>query len=142
MENIQITSSPDVESVFNAYPDTIRDKMIALRELIIETAKETEEIATLEETLKWGEPSYVAKRGSTIRVDWKKKAPDQYGMYFTCTTELVPTFKMLYSDVFHFEGNRAIIFQIDETVPEVLLKSCISAALRYQKVKELPMLGM
>lgn len=82
--------------------------MVKLRQLITETANEIEEKTALEETLKWGEPSYVAKHGSTIRIDWKKKAPDQYAMYFTCTTELVPTFKMMYSEVFNFEGNRVI----------------------------------
>lgn len=142
MENVQVKTSADVESVFNKYPDSVRKKILALRSLILEAANEIEEVPELEETLKWGEPSYVAKHGSTIRIDWKKKTPDQYSMYFTCTTELVPTFRRLYSDVFEFEGNRAIVFQMDDDVPKVVLKRCISAALMYHKVKQLPMLGL
>lgn len=142
MENVQIKTSADVESVFNNYPNSVRKKIVALRSLILETANEIEEVPELEETLKWGEPSYVAKHGSTIRVDWKEKTPDQYAMYFTCTTDLVPTFKRLYSDIFEFEGNRAIIFKMDEDIPKVTLKRCISAALKYHKVKQLPMLGL
>ena len=57
----------------------------------------------------WGEPSYLVKGGSTIRMDWKKANPEQYAMYFHCKTKLVDTFKELYQDVFKFEGNRAII---------------------------------
>ncbi|SHG31484.1 protein of unknown function (DU1801) [Fodinibius roseus] len=142
MENVQVKTSPAVESTFNKYPDSIRKKILTLRSIILEAANEIEEVTHLEETLKWGEPSYVTKYGSTIRVDWKKKTPEQYAMYFTCTTELVPTFKRLYSDVFEFEGNRAIVFQIDDHVPKVVLKRCISAALMYHKVKQLPMLGL
>lgn len=142
MENVQVKTSADVESVFNNYPESVRKKIVALRNLILETANEIEEVPELEETLKWGEPSYVAKHGSTIRVDWKEKTPDQYAMYFTCTTDLVPTFKRMYSDIFEFEGNRAIIFQMDEDIPKVILKRCISAALKYHKVKQLPTLGL
>lgn len=142
MGNVQLKTSPDVESVFNKYPDSVQKKIVDLRSLILEAANEIEEVTHLEETLKWGEPSYVANHGSTVRVDWKKKTPDQYVMYFTCTTELVPTFKRIYSDVFEFEGNRAIIFQMDDDVPKAILKRCISAALMYHKVKHLPMLGL
>lgn len=142
MKNLSLNTSTDVESVFENYPDAVREQMKYLRNLIIETASDTKEIETLEETLKWSEPSYLAKNGSTIRIDWKKKAPYQYAMYFTCTTELVPTFKQLYSDVFTFEGDRAITFKLDDELPEPVLKRCITAALRYHKVKHLPMLGL
>ena len=64
----------------------------------------------LEETLKWGEPSYLVKKGSTIRMDWKVKTPDQYAMYFKCTSKLVPTFRELFGDLFKYEKNRAILF--------------------------------
>ena len=142
MKNLKIKTNPEVETVFQNYPDSVRDKILHLRNLILETAKETETITALEETLKWGEPSYLTKIGSTIRIDWKPKTPDQYAMYFKCTSKLVPTFRMAYEDVFTFEGNRAIVFQLDEKVPEKELKSCIQAGLTYHKVKQLPMLGM
>lgn len=37
-----------------------------LRELVIETAGETHGVDVLEETLKWGEPSFITKNGSTL----------------------------------------------------------------------------
>ena len=131
-----------VDKVFENYPKDIRPKLESLRDLILNTADETEGVDTLEETLKWGEPSYLTKHGSTIRMDWKAKKPDQYAMYFKCTSKLVPTFKLLFEKKFNFEGNRAIIFELDETVPTEELKHCIAAALRYHKVKQLPMLGI
>ena len=116
--------------------------MLLLRELIIEVAKEIEAIASLQETLKWGEPSYLTKNGSTIRIDWKSKYPNQYAMYFKCTSRLVETFKTIFKDAFKFEEKRAIIFTMDEKIPTKELKFCIKAALTYHKVKHLADLGI
>ena len=88
-----------------------------LRQLILEAAAETEGVGQLEETLKWGEPSYLAKGGSTIRIEWKESRPYQYAMYFRCKTKLVDTFKELYRDKFKFEGNGAIVFNEDDEIP-------------------------
>lgn len=112
-----------------------------LRKLVIKTASEIEGLEKLEETLKWGEPSYIAKHGSTLRMDWKAKTPNQYAMYFQCTSRLVPTFKTIYKNTFTFEGHRAIVFKLDEKVPENELKHCIALALTYHKLKHLPLLG-
>ncbi len=86
MGKLKLKTNPQVEAVFANYPDFVRDKMQFLRKLVIETAEETEGVTDLEETLKWGEPSFVTKNGSTLRMDWKEKAPDQYAMYFQCTS--------------------------------------------------------
>ena len=142
MKNLQIKTNPEVEMVFNKYPDSIRKKMLDLRALIIATATEIHDITSLEETLRWGEPSYLTKYGSTIRMDWKPKNPDQYAMYFQCTSRLVPTFKIFFKNTFEFEGKRAIIFQIEDKVPKEELQYCIKAALMYHKVKNQPTLGL
>lgn len=142
MENLEVKTNPEVELVFANYPDTVRQKMLVLRELILETAKELDEVTTLEETLKWGEPSYLTINGSTLRMDWKSKTPDQYAMYFKCTSRLVETFRIVFKNNFHFEGNRAIIFQIEDKIPKKELKECIKATLTYHKVKQLPTLGI
>lgn len=142
MKHLTIQTHPDVASVFDAYPGSVRRKITALRKLIVEAAREAPDVEELEETLKWGEPSYATKFGSTVRIDWKKKTPDRYAMYFKCTSALVPTFKKLYPDTFEFERNRAILFRMDDHVPKRELKQCISAALRYHRVKRLPHLGI
>ena len=142
MNNLQIKVNPVVSEVFDNYPDQVRNKMLALRKLVIETAKEIDGITALEETLKWGEPSYLTKNGSTIRIDWKSKKPEQYAMYFKCTSLLVETFKKLFKNDFDFEGNRALVFRLEDEIPTKALKQCIKAALTYHKVKHLPTLGI
>jgi hypothetical protein len=134
--------TPEVAEAFNNYPEHMRQKLMVLRQLILDTASETEGVSTLEETLKWGEPSYLTKSGSTIRMDWKKSKPDQYAMYFHCKTKLVDTFKELYIDKFRFEGNRAIVFNEEDEIATNELKHCISLSLTYHRRKHLPMLGV
>ncbi|WP_346240188.1 DUF1801 domain-containing protein [Mariniflexile soesokkakense] len=115
--------------------------MLHLRELVLKTASKIDTLEKLEETLKWGEPSYVTKHGSTVRMDWKPQSPNQYAMYFSCSSSLVSTFKTIYKHIFKFEGNRAIVFQLKDEIPEVELTHCISLALTYHKLKHLPLLG-
>ena len=142
MKKLQHKISPEVERKFQNYPDFARQQMMALRQLIIETAREVEAITQLEECLKWGEPSFITSQGSTIRIDWKEKQPDFYAIYFSCTSKLVPTFRLLYKDTFSFEGSRAIQFKLDEKLPKTALKKCIATALQYHKLKHLTNLGI
>ncbi|MBI6115682.1 DUF1801 domain-containing protein [Salegentibacter maritimus] len=142
MGKLTLKSDTRVIEIFANYPDFVRDKMQRLRELVIETAEETEAVSVLEETLKWGEPSFVTKSGSTLRMDWKEKTPNQYAMYFQCTSRLVDTFRLVFNHKFRYEGNRAIVFHLNEKVPEVELKQCIKASLIYHTVKEELTLGI
>jgi hypothetical protein len=65
-------SSDEVEAVFAQYPDQVRERLLALRDLIFDTASHTKGVGEIEETLKWGQPSYLTikpKSGTTIRID-------------------------------------------------------------------------
>ena len=128
-----------VRDKFENYPERIQAKLHKVRSLIFEVARLNS--LDVEETLKWSEPSYLVKGGSTVRYDWKPESPDQYALYFNCNTKLVDTFKELYSDIFTFEGNRAILFEVDGIVYEEQLRQCIELAFKYHQVKHLPLLG-
>ena len=129
-----------IKQKFNAYPDHIAVLLYNIRDIIFDVA-EHDGITDLAETLKWNEPSYVSKIGSTIRFDWKEKHPEQYCIYFNCKTSLIETFKEVYGDTFVYEGNRAIVLSIKQDVPYKELAHCISMSLRYKKIKHLPLLG-
>ncbi len=129
-----------VKQKFETYPDHISILLGKIRDLILIVAKQ-DGISDLTETVKWGEPSYVSKIGSAIRFDWKAKHPDQYCVYFNCKTSLVETFKEVYGDIFTYEGNRAIVFKIDQAIPLKELAHCLSLSLRYKKIKHVNLLG-
>ncbi|WP_107039156.1 DUF1801 domain-containing protein [Brumimicrobium mesophilum] len=142
LRKTKIKTEPKFDIVFANYPDFVRDKMQMLRGLVIETAKESNGVDILTETLKWGEPSFVTKNGSTLRMDWKAKSPNFYAMYFQCNSRLIDTFKLVFDKQFQFEGNRAIVFQLNQKIPELELKQCIKAALNYHLMKDQATLGI
>jgi hypothetical protein len=43
------------------------------------------------------------------------------------------TFRTLFPNDFHFEGNRALVFDVADTLPLDALRVCISAALTYTR---------
>ena len=131
--------NPDVERVFADFPVKLRSKLWALRQLIFTTARQTEGVGTLTETLKWGQPAYLTeqtKSGSTIRIGHKASDPDHYAMYFHCQTNLVEQFRSAFPNDFIFEGNRALLFHSAEAVPKKALALCIASALTYHRDKK------
>ncbi len=129
-----------VKVKFETYPSEMREKLLVLRELIYDVATSESNINDVEETLKWNEPSYLTKNGSTLRMDWKPSKPNQYSLYFNCQTKLIETFRALFSDRFIFEGNREMVFQKDDVLDVEALKYCIVLTLTYHDRKHLPML--
>lgn len=133
--------TPAIAQVFLSYPETLRSRLLFLRELIFQVASETEGLGTLEEELKWGQPSYITVRprsGSTVRIDRVKDAPQTYALYFHCQTTLIDDFKEIYGNKFTYEGNRAIVFREGDAIPVEELKHCISLALTYHLNRKKP----
>lgn len=127
--------TPTVAMVFAAYPPTARTRLLALRRLIFTTAKSTPGAGTLEETLRWGEPTYLTTQsgsGTMIRIDWKKARPERYEMNFHCQTSLIATFRRLYPHELQYVGNRSIILALSTPVPAKPLRECIRMALTYR----------
>lgn len=129
----------EVAAVFKNYPLAVRTKLMLLRQLIFDTAAATAGVGELEETLKWGQPSYLttlSKSGSMIRLDRIKTGDGDYALYFHCQTTLVDTFKEMYRGKFKFAGNRSIVFNAGDKIPLKELRHCISLALTYQRDKK------
>jgi len=127
---------PAVAGAFEVYPPVIRQKLLAVRKLIFETATVTEGVGKLTETLKWGEPAYLtseSRSGSTIRIGWKKSRPSQYALYFHCQTNLIERFRTIFPAELKFEGRRAIILQESEVLPTRQLAYCIAEALTHHR---------
>ncbi len=136
---MKLSESPAVQK-FQSYPSDIQHKLLSIHQLIIEVA-ENKQLGKPEQSLKWGEPSYLVKGGSPIRLDRRSKTPEQYALFFSCNSKLVDTFREIYGDVLSFEGNRAIVFHKTDRVPKRALAHCIELAMTYHKVKSLPLLG-
>lgn len=127
----------DVGAIFDAYPPTQRAALLALRQLILETAARTD-VGDIVETIKWGQPAYLPAKprtGTTIRIDAVKGFADRYAMYVNCKTTLMDSYRLLYPDAFDYEGQRAVIFSTGSAPPKQALRHCISLALTYHRAK-------
>ncbi|CAN5155199.1 hypothetical protein BH10PSE10_BH10PSE10_05750 [soil metagenome] len=92
----------------------------------------------LEETLKWGQPSYLTTEtgsGSTVRIDRVKSNEDRIAIYFHCQTDLVATFRELYPTQLEYGGNRSILLDATAKISEKALHHCIGLALTYHARK-------
>lgn len=130
--------SLEVAEVFAAVPDAPRARLLQLRELIFTTAARLPEVGEVVETLKWGEPSYLTKNksGTTIRIHWKSRTPDQCALYVHCQSNLVEQFRARHSGVLQFEGTRAVFFPVKGRFPTSALRDCVKTALTYHLARK------
>jgi hypothetical protein len=131
---------PAISAVLDAYSKPVKARLLALRRLILKTARATEGVGAIEEALKWGQPSYLTREtgsGSTIRIDGVKTVPNQYAIYFHCQTNLVETFRELYPEL-RYGGNRSILLDAADDPPEAALRHCVALALTYHLNKRRP----
>jgi hypothetical protein len=122
---------PHVEAAFLSYPSTVRAKLLRLRRIVRDTAAKMDGVV-LEETLKWGQPAYLCRGGSTIRIDRARDDSSRIALYFICQTDLIATFRELYPAL-EYSGNRAILLDCRASIPEDALRHCISLALAYRR---------
>lgn len=127
-----------VADAFANIPAPARRSMLLVRERIFTVAQSNTGIGPLTETLKWSEPSYLPKKarvGTTVRLGYSSKRPDQWGVFVSCQTTLVDAYRGLFADELRFDGNRGILFGVDEKPPLDSLEVCIEMALTYHLTK-------
>ena len=126
-----------VADVFAALPDASRARLLEMRALILEAEADTG-TGPLTETLKWGEPSYLTeatKAGSTIRITWKPKDPENCGLYLNCQTDLVDRCRERFTDAFCYVGDRAVIVPVSGDFDRDALRAIAAMALTYHRDK-------
>ncbi len=128
-----------IRKVFENHDEPVLERLLELRELIIDEAGRHPEIGELQETLKWGQASYLPARsrvGTTLRIDGSRKHPGRVGLYFNCNTLLADDYRQLYPGIFEFEGNRAILLEVNGAFDEKALRHCIALAFTYHLNKK------
>jgi len=108
---------PNVAAAFEALPESTRKGALSLRDLIFDTAQSLPATLPLREELRWGQPAYLAPKGSTIRLGGHKSAP--FALFVHCQSRLMGDFTSAFPGEDRIDGNRAVLFddphQIDET---------------------------
>ena len=129
------SQAADVAAKYADYPGSTRRRLDELRALVLDTAARTTGVGPLQETLKWGQPSFLTAAsgsGTTVRIDAHKSGG--VAVYVSCQTNLVETFRARYPQL-SYEGDRAIVLP-DAPLPTEELGHCIALALTYHARKK------
>nr|WP_321250361.1 DUF1801 domain-containing protein [uncultured Ruegeria sp.] len=109
--------NPEVAQAFEELPQGTRKGALILRELVFDTASDLEAAQPLAEELRWGQPAYLAPKGSTVRLGSHKSA--SFALFVHCQSRLMGDFTSAFPGEDRIDGNRAVLFddigQIDET---------------------------
>ncbi len=98
--------SPAVRAVFDSAPPDTREGLLALRVLVFDTAHRLGE--PVEEVLRWGQPSYIAPKGSMLRIWTHSQA--SFALFVHCQTRLMEEHRTAFPGMDRIEGNRAVLF--------------------------------
>lgn len=129
-----------IRQVFEKTPSLPKRKLLEIRECIFSVSNALK-VENFEETLKWGQVSYLCKHGSTIRIGWDEKHSEQVSIFFNCNSSIVETAKEIYGDRLRFKGNREVVFMLDEILPQTALEDIIAMGLVYHQIKHKQLLG-
>lgn len=128
----------DVAAAFAAFPPGERAVLLRIRRLLFERAA-AEAVGPLTETLKWGEPAYLtaaSRSGSTVRLGLPRRAPGHCAVFVNCRTDLLDRFRQFFAAELTFEGDRAILLDPRQPLPEGALGACLGMALTYHRDKQ------
>jgi len=131
--------NPQVLALLNGYPEDLREALFQMRRLILETAVQNDTVGALEETLKWGQPSYLTvkpKTGTTIRIDRDTSDAGDVALYVNCQSSLVSDWRGMFPGL-RFGGDRSVHFRLNEPLPEAELRQMITMALTYHSRKRI-----
>ena len=125
-------SSAKIEEAFDLKDEEARLGLLALRELIFDTAAENPAVGRVEEALRWGQPAYLtpdSKSGSTLRLGAPKGA--MFAMFVHCQSRLIPEYLMTFPAWDRVEGSRAVLFDHPDEVEPIRHGWLIKRALTY-----------
>ena len=122
-------SDPAVAAAFDAFAPATRVGALALRDLVLATARELPQAQPLQEALRWGQPAYLAPRGSTLRLGGHKSAP--FALFVHCQSRLIGDFTLAFPDEDRLDGTRAVLFDDPGQIDPVRHGWLIARALTY-----------
>lgn len=128
-----------VKAAYLAMPAPQRELALRLRRLVFATASRTAGVGRIGETLRWQQPSYLTSEsgsGSTIRIDAVSTNSTEVALYFHCQTGLVSDFREIYGESLRYQGERALLFDIRESITEKSVSHCVGLALTYHQRKK------
>jgi len=129
-------ASAEISAVFDQAPPGTRKGLLRLRELIFDVAESDPDVGPVTETLKWGQPSYVAARaglGTPLRLGRSNQA--RFALLVHCQSRVIDNFANRFPAWDRFDGTRGVLFNRVEEVEPLRHGWLIRHALTYHKSK-------
>ncbi len=130
------TMPASVRAVIDSYPEPARDGVLCLRDLILKVAAGLPQLGALVETLKWGQPAYLAPKGSTLRIGLHKEA--SFALFAHCQSGIISDYAQTFPGWDRIDGNRAVLFDAPGQIEPDRLSHLIQHALTYHCKRPLP----
>ena len=127
------TPPPAIQSALDAMPDDVRAALLPVRDLIYKLATELS-VGRIEETLKWGQPSYTTpdtKVATPIRLGVSKTG--RPAIFTHCQSTVMTNFQNTCPPEFEFDGNRALYLEPAGDIAMEKIAPLIGAALTYRR---------
>ena len=124
--------SPEIKHAFDAFPEDARRGVLILRALIFTEAATLPQIGGLIETLKWGQPAYLAVRprtSTTLRLGQPKGGG--FALFAHCQSTVISSFHNTFPGMDTIQGNRAVCFSNSDEIAPDRLRILIRHALTY-----------
>ena len=125
---------PGVAAVVLGYPEAVRERVLELRRLLYDVADELE-VGAIDEKLRWGEPGFRVKGGTTVRLHCKHPASGKVGFFVPCSTDLAASYRARHPEL-EIEGDRVVWLPLEGPLPEEALRDCIALAWTYHRRRQ------
>jgi hypothetical protein len=119
------------------WPAAAQDTLLQCRAIFQEVADQAD-IGSLDETLKWGQPSWrpgKPRTGSTLRMDWNPKFPDRLSLFVDCKTDLAARMQTLYPNLTENDGRRHLAVSLDAPLPKQAIAHLADMTFTYHRAK-------
>ena len=119
------------------WPVSAKEMLWRCRAIFHDVAEQAK-VGTLDETLKWGQPSWrpsKSRTGSTLRIDWNPKFPDRLSFFVDCKTDLAARMQTLYPDLPENDGQRHLAITLSAPLPEQAITHLADMTFTYHRAK-------
>lgn len=128
-------ASAEVGHAFSLFSRAGRQRLLRVRQRIFDLAAGVEAVGAIQESLKWGEPSYVStkrKCGTPIRL--RLAADDTFGLSVHCQTSIIAELKKAHPGL-RYDGSRSLLLPVAVEPPVEVIDQLIRLALTYHRNK-------
>ncbi|MEP3345540.1 MAG: DUF1801 domain-containing protein [Litoreibacter sp.] len=120
----------DVLRAFEGFPPETTKRLLAIRQVIYQTAETIAEVGPLTETLKWREPAYLTnapKTGTTIRL---AQLSGQAAMMVPCSTTIIEDARARFGDLPALQSKRGVLLDAEAQVIDYVINAALTYHLR------------